>query len=70
MAKRSYRVVYGETMPAWERIFATRRDAAAFAAHCLSVGDMVFSVTPVVPGEAPRSLTAALDAARTPSEAA
>ena len=27
----SYRVVYGETMPAWERTFPTKREAKAFA---------------------------------------
>ena len=27
----NYRVVYGETMPAWEKIFDTKREAYAFA---------------------------------------
>lgn len=59
----SYRVVYGETRPAWERIFPTRREAVAFAKKHESFGDVIFSIAKVVPGEAPQSLMAALDAA-------
>jgi len=60
--RRSYRVVYGEMMPAWERIFPSMREAKAFAKEHESFGDVIFSISPVVPGEPPRSLTAALAA--------
>lgn len=62
-AKYGYRVVYGETRPAWERIFPTMREARSFAKEHVSFGDVIFSITPVVPGEGPRSLAAALEAA-------
>jgi hypothetical protein len=58
----SYRVVYGETMPAWERIFPTMRAAKAFAKEHEGFGDIVFSVKKVVPDEAPQCLTAAAEA--------
>ena len=60
-SKRGWRVVYGETMPAWEQIFPTRREAEAFAQEHQGFGDIIFSITRVVPGERPRSLTAAID---------
>jgi hypothetical protein len=60
----SYRVVYGETRPAWEQIFPTKREAQAFAKQQKRVGDVVFSVKKVVPGELPQSITAAIAAAR------
>lgn len=59
----SYRVVYGETRPAWEKIFSTMREAKAFAKKHESFGDVIFSIAKVVPGEPPRSLMAAIDAA-------
>ena len=59
-AKMSYRVVYGETMPAWEQTFSTRRKAEAFAKKHEGFGDVIFSISKVVPGEAPRSLMAVL----------
>lgn len=58
----SYRVVYGETMPSWERIFPTRRQAQAFAQNQSRCGDIVFSVEEVVPGEPSQSLTTAIKA--------
>jgi hypothetical protein len=63
-AKSSYRVVYGESRPAWERIFPTLAAAKAFAKEHESFGDVIFSVKKVVPGEAPQSMTAAIDALR------
>lgn len=57
----SYRVVYGETMPAWERIFQSLREANAFAKEHESFGDVIFSISRVVPGERPMSLSAALE---------
>jgi hypothetical protein len=63
MQRHSYRVVYGETRPAWERIFPTLREAKAFAKEHESFGDIIFSIGRVVPGEAPKSLAAALKAA-------
>lgn len=56
----TYRVVYGETMPAWERTFPTFRAAKAFAKKHESFGDVIFSVAKVVPGEKPQSMMAAL----------
>jgi len=55
----TYRVVYGETRPAWERIFPTMREAKAFAKEHKSFGDVIFSIKKVVPGEPPQSLMAA-----------
>lgn len=57
-----YRVVYGETMPAWEKIFPTLREARIFAKEHKAMGDIVFSVKKVVPGEKPQSMTALIDA--------
>lgn len=51
-----WRVVYGETMPAWERSFPTKREAQAFAKKQRNVGDIVFSVAKEVPGEPQQSL--------------
>ena len=63
MAKpNGYRVVYGETMPAWEKTFPTLREAQAFAKEHESFGDVIFSITKVVPGERPRSLMGAVNA--------
>lgn len=56
-----WRVVYGETMPAWEKIFPAKKEAKAFAEKHKSFGDIIFSISKVVPGEPPKSLTAALD---------
>lgn len=61
-AKHGYRVVYGESRPAWEKIFLTMREAKAFAKKHEGFGDIVFSIKPVVPGEAPQSMTAAIAA--------
>lgn len=61
MAKiMKYRVVYGETMPAWERTFQTLREARAFAKKHQSFGDVIFSIAKIVPGEGPKSLMAAI----------
>jgi len=60
----SYRVVYGESRPAWEQTFPTRRLARAFAKRQKGMGDVIFSVKKVVPGEPPQSMTAAIEAAR------
>lgn len=57
-----YRVVYGETMPAWEKIFPTLREARAFAREHKTLGDIIFSVKKVVAGEKPQSMTALIDA--------
>lgn len=57
----SYRVVYGETMPAWERVFETMKEARAFAKEHRSFGDIIFNIKKVVPGEPPQSLMAQLN---------
>lgn len=58
----SYRVVYGETMPAWEQVFPTLREAKAFAKKHESFGDVIFSITKVLPGQQPQSVMALLAA--------
>lgn len=61
-AKYGYRVVYGESRPAWEKIFPTKREAEAFAKEHRSFGDIIFSIKPVVPGEPPQSLIKMIEA--------
>lgn len=56
----AYRVVYGETIPVWERSFPTLREAKAFAKEHESFGDVIFGITKIIPGESPRSLMAML----------
>ena len=63
-SKNGYRVVYGESRPAWERVFPTMRAAKAFAKEHESFGDVIFSIKKVVPGEGPQSMTAMIEAAR------
>ncbi len=65
----SYRVVYGETMPAWEQIFPTMREAKAFAKKHKSFGDVIFSIRKVVPGERPQSMAALIAAGTIPTTA-
>lgn len=60
----SYRVVYGESRPAWEQIFPTKAEADKFAKKHRSFGDVIFSIKEVVPGAPPQSMTAAIDAAK------
>lgn len=55
-AKMKYRVVYGETIPAWEQTFPTMRSARAFAKKHQSFGDVIFSIAKVIPGEPPRRI--------------
>ena len=62
----SYRVVYGETIPVWERIFPSLREAEAFAKEHESFGDVIFDISRVVPGERPRSVAAAIEAGTIP----
>lgn len=57
--KHGWRVVYGESMPAWEKIFSTKREAKAFANEHESFGDIIFDISKVVPGEPPKSWQAA-----------
>lgn len=38
----TYRVVYGETMPSWERTFSSKYEAAKFSKLCEKIGDVVF----------------------------
>ena len=62
-ATKGWRVVYGESRPAWEQIFPTKRKADAFAKKHRTFGDVIFSVAKVIPGEPPQSVTAAIMAA-------
>ena len=62
--KITYRVVYGETIPAWERTFPSLREAKAFAKEHKRFGDVIFSIKAVVPGEAPQSMAAAIEAGK------
>jgi hypothetical protein len=66
----SYRVVYGETRPAWEKIFPTKSEANKFAAAQKKVGDVIYSIKRVVPGEPPQSLMAMIESARKEDELA
>lgn len=59
---KGYRVVYGETIPAWERILPTLGEAEAFAKEQKTVGDMIFSIAEVLPDQPPQSLAAAIEA--------
>lgn len=56
-----YRVVYGETIPAWEKSFETMKEARAFAKKHRSLGDTIFSVAKIVPGEGSQSLMAKIN---------
>lgn len=61
----SYRVVYGETMPAWEKVFPTLREAEAFAEEHESFGDVIFSIRKVDLDErGPHSLMSAISQAK------
>lgn len=60
----AYRVIYGETMPSWERTFPTLREARAFAKKHKSFGDIIFSIRKTVPGEGPQSIMAKIAAAQ------
>jgi hypothetical protein len=53
-APHGYRVVYGETIPAWEKIFPTLSKAKAFAKEHEGFGDIIFSIARVVPDERPK----------------
>jgi hypothetical protein len=59
-----YRVVYGESRPAWEQIFPTMSEAKEFAKKHEGFGDVIFSVKKVVPGEKPQSMFGAIAAAQ------
>lgn len=61
----TYRVVYGETIPAWEKTFPTMQEAEAFADKHRSFGDVIFSVKEVVDGEPPQSLAGAIKSSPT-----
>lgn len=43
----SYRVVYGETMPAWEKVVPTKRAANALVKKHKGFGDIIFNVAKV-----------------------
>ena len=43
----SYRVVYGETVPAWDRVVPTKREAMALVQKHESFGDIIFNVAKV-----------------------
>lgn len=61
----SYRVVYGESRPAWEKTFPTKRAAEAFAKKHRGMGDVVFSVAKVDPLDpGPHSIMGAIEAAK------
>ena len=52
----TYRVVYGETLPAWEREFPDFQSANAFAQKQHACGDIIFEIAVVREGDAPKSL--------------
>jgi hypothetical protein len=62
-----YRVVYGETIPAWEKVFDAIKEAITFARRCAARGDIVFSIAAVDQYDtAPHSLQAAIENASRP----
>lgn len=63
MANTEYRVVYGETRPAWERRFPTKRAARSFAKAQKKLGDTIFAINRVSPDDPPQSIAAAIEAA-------
>lgn len=59
----SYRVVYGETMPAWEKTFRSKREAEAFAKKHRGFGDVIYGIRKVDPTDpGPHSIMAAIAA--------
>lgn len=56
-------VVYGETMPAWEKEFDTLKEACKFAQYHHRLGDQIYLIGPVVPGQV-KSIMAAVKGAR------
>jgi len=61
IASNRYRVVYGETMPAWEQSFPTMREADAFAEKHRGFGDVIFSIKKIVPNDRePHSIMGAI----------
>jgi len=56
------RVVYGETLSAWEKSFATKREADAFAKEHESFGDKIFSIKRIdaVKNPGPHSLMSSI----------
>jgi hypothetical protein len=58
----TYRVVYGETLPAWEEHFPTKQEAEAFAKKQRGLGDIVFEVDKIDPNDTkPHSLIGAIN---------
>lgn len=56
-----YRVIYGETIPAWEKEFTSFASAVAFAKRHEGYGDVIFSITKITPDNpGPHSVTYAL----------
>lgn len=49
-----YRIVYGETMPAWSREITTMKELQKFVARCMSVGDLIFGIEELREGYQPR----------------
>lgn len=56
------RVVYGETMPAWEKTFPTMREAKAFAKKHKGFGDTIYDISEVRAGDPPKSMAAIIEA--------
>jgi len=58
----AYRVVYGETRPAWEKEFPTKREAERFANKQKKCGDIIYSVEKVDPvnNPGPHSIMSAI----------
>lgn len=49
----TYKIVYGETRPAWSQEFATKRELLKFVNRCVSVGDLIFGIEQIRKGDAP-----------------
>jgi hypothetical protein len=44
MIKHKYRVIYGETRPAWHKDCFTVKNVHKFVGRCMRVGDVVFGI--------------------------
>lgn len=60
-----YRVIYGETMPAWTKELSTEAAVLAWVKRCLDLGDLIFGIEALEEGDTPQfmSLADALAAA-------
>lgn len=44
MAAAKYRIVYGETIPAWTKHCATMKEVHQWVSRCMALGDVIFTI--------------------------